>query len=215
MSNFSTERWTDRGLYYELNFEQMSDEHLDELHQGRLSTSDFSIVANRSQFSTRENLLLKFIQGKNFISKEGRDVWLKNGKDDEDDARKWYEHHYNVKVDQVNMCVPKWNTSISGSFDGTVGTDGIIEIKRPTKIYSNLIRRKRDKQNNPIFPTHYDQMTGYLAISGRKWCDYVVLDKSGDFYVERFNFNRHHWENVLYPHIQSFLIEVNTSINKN
>lgn len=211
MSNFSPERWTDEGSYYQFKFEQMSDEHLYELHQGRLGASDFATVASRSRFSSRNDLLSKVIEGKNFISKEGRDVWLKEGKEPEENARKWYENLYKVKVDQANMCVPKWNPRISGSPDGFVGDDGLIEIKCPKRLYGNLVRRKTEKYKNPIFPSHYDQMIGYMAITGRKWCDYVVLDESGDFYVERLKFNKHHWENILYPEIQRFLMNVGES----
>lgn len=56
-----------------------------------------------------------------------------------------------------------------------------------------------------ILITHYAQMQSCMAITGRKWCDYVVYaTESGQAYIERVYYDNDFWL-YLYDQIQKFL----------
>jgi hypothetical protein len=58
-----------------------------------------------------------------------------------------------------------------------------------------------------IFDSHYDQMQGAMAITGRQWCDYIVYCLAEEsFFVDRVYFDSSYWSNVMYPKINEFLL---------
>lgn len=59
-----------------------------------------------------------------------------------------------------------------GSPDGLIGDDGLIEIKCPYTITSHLDHRL-NKLSDIGKKEYYWQCIGYLAITGRKWIDFV------------------------------------------
>ncbi len=58
---------------------------------------------------------------------------------------------------------------IAGTPDGIVGDDGIIEVKCPYNPANHLANILTGEQLND----YKWQIQGYLAITGRKWCDFV------------------------------------------
>lgn len=129
-------------------------------------------------------------------------------------ARQWYEKECGVKVEEIGLAVPKWDMRIGASTDGMViGTDKIIEIKCPNKMYEPLKAHRLMKKmgmkpekfhHSHIFDSHYAQMQGTMAVLGKKWCDYVVYTPT-DVNVEEVEFNPDYWNNYLYPRLDSFI----------
>ena len=92
---------------------------------------------------------------------------------------------------------------------------GLIEIKCPYK-YRNLTpedaclngdfcstlstsKQIQLKRNHP----YYSQIQGQLAITGRKWCDFVIYTKRG-ISVETISYNEEFWKNKLLPALTEF-----------
>lgn len=60
---------------------------------------------------------------------------------------------------------------VSGEPDGLVGEDGIIEVKCPKCKWHLANLRDGEQISN-----YYNQMQGYLWITGREWADFVSYD---------------------------------------
>lgn len=156
---------------------------------------------------------------------------MKHGNDTESLARDWYCKHYNCTVKEVGLAVPKWDMRIGCSLDGEVESDGMIEIKcPPEKMYAYILQYLQGN-SNPLFKeekkiekwdkiyqnyywyvlrSHYDQMQGCMAITNKKWCDYIVYSvKDNMVFVKKIYFDPVYWNEHLYPSLCTFLEERN------
>jgi putative phage-type endonuclease len=93
------------------------------------------------------------------------------GVEQEEYARAAYEAHMGVLVEQVGSIDHPRIAMSSASPDGLVGDDGMVEIKCPmTKNHLNMFL------GQPIAKAYKDQMQWQMAVTGRKWVDYVSFD---------------------------------------
>lgn len=83
-------------------------------------------------------------------------------------AREAYEQKLGNKVDDAGI-VQLTGHRITGSPDGLVGTDGIIEIKCPMTFVPHL----RVVESCCMPDEHVEQVQGYLWLTGRSWCDFI------------------------------------------
>lgn len=92
---------------------------------------------------------------------------MQDGIDFEDFARKQYEK---ITGNKVEECGAWYNDIFMASPDGTVGDDGLLEIKvlKDTKFTEVLA--------TGVVDGHWKQIQGQLWASGRKWCDYVAIN---------------------------------------
>lgn len=95
---------------------------------------------------------------------------------------------------------------------------GMLEIKCPLRMYRPLKLkaegRSLDYPADPhnynrryphIWPTHYAQMQGCMAICNKEWCDYFVYAVEDNLcYLERIPFDPDYW-NELYDQLQHFI----------
>lgn len=90
-----------------------------------------------------------------------------DGQDYEDFVRKQYEL---IKEVAVDPCGIWFSDKFAASPDGTVGEDGLLEIKvvRDNTFTEILLSGVPEK--------HFLQIQGQLMASGRKWCDYVAFN---------------------------------------
>jgi putative phage-type endonuclease len=130
-------------------------------------------------------------------------------------ARKWYENTYGVTVDELGVVIPKSEIRIGASLDGSIrGTNGMIEIKCPKKMYPKLNSHNSDNINDIFYHDHisehhYAQMQGGMEICDKDYCEYIVFaTDSNQAYVERVLRNKEYWRNILYPGINHFLENV-------
>lgn len=99
---------------------------------------------------------------------------LEWGIDLEPVAREYYEFETFAKVELPPKAIHlPGHLPVCGMPDGLVGDDGMIEIKCPYNVKNMLVVRS-DFQT--YFKTYEWQVQGYLWITGRKWCDFVVFD---------------------------------------
>ncbi len=93
------------------------------------------------------------------------------GTDQEPMARMAYEFLHNVTVEQVAFVVHPTIQDAGASPDGTVGEDGLVEIKCPNTAthIDTLIA-----QTIPV--KYITQMQWQMACTGREWCDFVSYD---------------------------------------
>lgn len=107
------------------------------------------------------------------------------GTDQEPMARMAYEFLHNVTVEQVAFVGHPTIQDAGASPDGTVGEDGLVEIKCPNTAthIDTLIA-----QTIPV--KYITQMQWQMACTGREWCDFVSYDprlpESMQVFVKRF-----------------------------
>jgi len=183
----------------------------------RVTGSNYGAAAGRSRFSTPRELALEISGVRKKIFSEESKKNMAHGTKHEPNARRWYEEHFGVEVEEIGLAVPKWNFHLGASVDGIVkGQKGIIEIKCPKKMYKPLQdhiklresgwKPKTKYYRSHIWPTHYDQMQGGMAVLNMDWCDYIVYSTSDkEVYYERVHFNAKYWTECLYPSLENFL----------
>jgi putative phage-type endonuclease len=133
------------------------------------------------------------------------------GVDQEPLARAEYEVKTGNFVDQIAFVDHPTIVNFGCSPDGLVGEDGLIEIKCPNTA-THIDYVMQDK-----VPTKYvPQIQCQLAVTGRKWCDFVSFDprlpdglqmlivrlERDDEYIEK-----------LEDRVIKFLDEVNSAVN--
>ena len=93
------------------------------------------------------------------------------GTEQEPFARAAYEMRTGAVVDAVGFVTHPTIARMGGSPDGLIGEDGGIEIKCPQSI--THLRWMLDGQ---VPDDHQPQMFFYMAVTGRKWIDFVSFD---------------------------------------
>lgn len=209
--------WEDRGSYWISHNAQGSKEWY-EIRKGRINASEFGTVIGHSNFKTPNDAALNISNIKPYEFTDYSRMVMEHGTKTEPIARDWYSKKYNVKVNEVGSAIPKWCPYIAGSLDGEVeGESRSIEIKCPLKMYKPIheyLQKLSHGWTPPkyyhshIWKTHYDQMIGGMAITGKQCCDYVVYSTEDNHqFTYTVEFNREYWENELYPGLQKFYNE--------
>jgi len=185
-----------------------------ELKKRRITGTGIEACLGESRFTTQEEYARQLLglEKKHFTEEEK--ARMNYGVLHEDDARKYYEDRYNVKVNDCGFAIPTWDDRLGGSPDGLVGNDGIIEIKCPQKMYIPLYkeweRREHDENYvctnfDHIWKSHYYQMQAYMIILERNWCDYIVYCIPEDkCFIERVPVDKKLWNEYIYPGINKF-----------
>lgn len=127
-------------------------------------------------------------------------------------ARISYEAHTNVFVEQVSFVEHPTIEWYGCSPDGLVGEDGLLEIKCPAS--KNHI--KYLLSGKP--PVKYvPQMQCQMAVTGRKWCDFVSYDprlpEDLQLFVVRLERDEEYIKSME-GEVQKFLSEVNEMVTK-
>jgi putative phage-type endonuclease len=93
------------------------------------------------------------------------------GTDTEPLARDAYETFKDVLVDEQGFRQHPTIEMAGASPDGLIGDDGLVEIKCPNTAthIETLIAKKADAR-------YINQMQWQMAVTGRKWCDFVSFD---------------------------------------
>lgn len=96
---------------------------------------------------------------------------MKWGNTYEADARQEYADETGNMVDICGLALHPDINNFGASPDGLIGEDGILEIKCPTSI--TFLQWVLD---GVVPEQHKPQMLAQLAVTGRKWCDFVAYD---------------------------------------
>lgn len=177
---------------------------------GRITASDFGAVAGMSRFKTPEETL-DYLTGKRVVEDNEN---MAHGRRFEPFVRDWYSQRYALEVKEYGLMVPKWDTHIGCSIDGEVGEDGMIEIKCPKRMYYYLAQDKKLPDWKHIPETHFAQMQGCMAITGKQWCDYLVYsDSEKRIYKERIPFHEPFW-NRLYQQLRDYYTKYDNELSQ-
>lgn len=212
--SYDPKKWKDCGLYWLYDTDQGDPDWL-LVRRGRPSGSNCSAcIGHNTKFSTPDQAALE-ISGR--VTKEFTPQQKENmahGTKIEPEARSWYEYTKEVEVKEIGFVVPKWDLEIGVSIDGDViGTDGMIEIKGPKRMYGPLSEHMARQKTGYVSPhkfshiwiSHYDQMQLGMVVLNKKWCDYVVYCTPEDkVFVQRIPFDQDYWSKIMYPKIRNF-----------
>ena len=127
-------------------------------------------------------------------------------------ARIAYEAHANVFVEQVSFVEHPTIEWFGCSPDGLVGEDGLLEIKCPSS--KNHIKYLLGGKP----PAKYvPQMQCQMAVTGRKWCDFVSYDPRLPEDLQLFVVRLERDVSFIMSmeeEVDKFLKEVNVMVNK-
>lgn len=139
---------------------------------------------------------------------------MKNGVENEQYARKFYEDKFGVTVERIGFI--RWG-QVGCSPDGLVSDEGIIEIKcSEGRSHYELMLKNESRKEKKVPTTHIPQIQGNLWITDRKWCDYISYDAWGlnvPFSCIRVERDNDYIDNILAPACKKFIQEMN-GINK-
>lgn len=216
---YTVER-TDNGSYWQYNVTQ-DESDIRWKYLRLLSVSDLGCLLAKSAWKTREQLAdeMTGYTERRFNDKEK--AHMNMGKVNEaiarDLYRKMFADHKGLKVTLGGLVVRKDFQVLTGSPDGYVGDDGIIEIKcserMPSPILQYCVRLEEGEDTRKLGLAHIQkpywyQMQGYMYITNRKWCDYVHYCKEEErIFIQRVNYDEKHWKEIVGPGIKAFIEE--------
>lgn len=189
----------------------------------RLTASVFGEVYRRKENTPPDSLVLRIIEPRHFTSTATD--W---GKANESVALQQYETHLKAKgsleltVCRAGFVVCETHPFLGASPDSYVYDPsrqhhyGLVEVKCPykykdirvaeacsnTDFCAELIEstnKIRLKRSHP----YYSQVQGQMAITERKWCDFLVYTTK-DFAVDTIDFDEDFWKQKLLPALEKF-----------
>lgn len=164
--------------------------------------------ASRSDYRT--DLVIERLTGKptEFYSNTA----MQWGTDQEPFARIKYEEMFELFVQQIAFVKHPSIEYFGASPDGYVGNNGLLEIKCPnSKTHIKYL-------NDGKPPSKYiPQMQCQMAVTGRKWCDFVSFDprmpEGLDFFVVRLDRDEEYIK-AMEAEVQQFLSEVEQELTQ-
>lgn len=117
------------------------------------------------------------------------------GNDNEPIAKKWYSKLTGHEIKDAILVYKPELDGFTGSPDGLVGDNGMIEIKCPFNGANHLKHCfvTSDEYFKSEHPEYYWQIMSYLYLTGREWCDFVSFDPRIDcdlgMFIYRVNAN--------------------------
>ena len=134
------------------------------------------------------------------------------GTETEPQARMAYEAQTNNLVDEEGFIDHPSIANLGCSPDGLVGDSGLIEIKCPNS------KTHIDTLLSGKAPSKYiPQMQTQMAVTGRKWCDFVSFDprlpEDLQLFIVRVERDDEYIAN-LEKEVSAFLQEVDETVNK-
>jgi putative phage-type endonuclease len=199
-----TQQWVDHGNYWEHKAPQGTQEWLD-VRVGRITTSVSGAMSGVSNFKSPEEqgLIIANVKREEFSKKSI--AAMDHGTKTEPIARDWYANMTGYTIVERGLIVPKWDLKLGASVDGDiVGTDGIIEIKCPLKMYGPLKKymdmvksgwKPKEGYYDHIWKTHLAQMQHAMRVMGKKWCTYIVYSTyDGSVFTQKIPFDPIYWE---------------------
>ena len=199
----TSSKWSEHKHFWEHRAKQGTQEWLD-ARIGRITGSNSGAMADKSHFKKPKEmgLIIAGVVTEEFDEESLRR--MNHGHQYEPKARAWYEKKYGCQATERGLCVSKTDNRFAASVDGDIiGTDGILEIKCPQKMYRPIEKYIQNVQNGWIPPanycdhiwdTHICQMQQGMYVLNKKWCDYVVYCTSTEqIFTQRIHFDPVYW----------------------
>ena len=164
--------------------------------------------------ASRENLKNRIIAERltGIPAETFKNAAMEWGNAQEDNARKAYEAHTGVFVDEMGISYHPVLKHTHASPDGLVGDDGLIEIKCPnTTTHIETLKAKKA-------PSKYiNQMMWQMRCTDRQWCDFVSFDPRLPSHLQLFIVRVERDEAIiadLEAKVAEFLTEVEKEIER-
>ena len=141
-----------------------------QLKCGKISASEVHNILQEKQGTGYRNYRAQLICERltGCTTETYKNTYMDRGNEDEPNARLCYEYETGYTVEQVAFVVHPVLEFAGCSPDGTIGADGLCEIKRKIPaIHIDYIIKNR------VPPEYAKQMMFQLACTGREWNDFV------------------------------------------
>lgn len=189
--------------------------------RSRITSSNFGVVCKRRASTPVANLVKNLLYRSSSTSSPS----LRWGRENEDCARRSYilemqKRGINVTVVAVGLVISHDKPHLACSPDNFVGdtstddVDGTVEYKCPYSareltpleacsqlkdFYCKLVEEKLSLKRTH---NYFYQIQGVMAITKRKWCDFVVWTPKG-ISIERIKADSSFWERIV-PKLDAF-----------
>lgn len=186
-----------------------------EARLGKVTASRLSDVVAKTKSgwgATRANYMAELVAQRltGTIAQSFTNAAMQWGTDHEAEARKAYEDHRGVFVEQVGLIDHPRILMTAASPDGLVGDDGLVEIKCP-----NTATHIETLLGDDIDKKYLLQMQWQMACTGRKWCDFASFDPRMPEHM-RLHVRRVDRDDVLIASLEKdvsdFLVEVSLKV---
>lgn len=205
--------WEERDSFFILKSAQLT-EDWHKFRTMRITSSRIGSLVGHNKFTSSKKIALEMacIEKPHFTVNQ--ELLMSRGSRLEGHVRDWYSKMIDKPINTVSLIVPKWDKRFGASVDGVIGDnmDEICEIKVPSKMYIPLKYRELQKfeglkfdeyDHSHIWDSHYDQMQLGMAVTGAKFCHYIIYVPSFDnekipleYYTEIIPFNQKYWEEL-------------------
>lgn len=193
---------------------QHDNEKWHEFRMNRLTASNFGAVVRRHDFTPCHNLVRNLL-----YPKELNTPAILYGRVNESVALERYSAEKGVKVTACGIFISGDEPYLAASPDGLVPEDGLVEVKCLLSVKDRLLRDvSQDKKSSLCLEVkdgslqlkrnhrYYYQVQGQMNITGRSFCDFVVLTEK-DFFTERIFRDLNLWTNSMLPKLRTFYLQ--------
>jgi hypothetical protein len=192
--------------YYLYDTAQGSQDWL-EMRKGRITMSNLGKVVGHCPFGEKDpSRLAKILKGEivEQFTPAAR-ARMNAGNRYEPIVRDALAKKLGVEITETGFAVWKADTRFGASLDGVIDKDTGIEIKCPARMYQPLKHNKDMSNIDCIWKSHYDQMIGNGAITGRKNMIYAVYGiEDKQLYIQNIKVDYDYWFDFLYPKACAF-----------
>lgn len=193
--------------------DQHDSEKWHEVRLNRLTASNFGTVIRRHDYTPCHNLVQNLL-----FPKELNTPAIMYGRVREPDALARYSSVKGVEVTRCGIFISSDYPYLAATPDGLVGEDSLVEVKCLPSVKDKLLMDVAKEKKSTLCleikngclqlkKTHryYYQVQGQLNITGRSYCDFIVLTDK-DFFVEKIEKDEHLWTNVMVPKLKKFYL---------
>ena len=169
---------------------------------GRITGSRVAAALGVSKYATRDDLMREMVREHFAAEREfaGNEA-TEHGQAHEDDAIDLYEQQTGQGILYTGQHIHPEHDWLAASPDGLVGSDGLIEVKCP---YRGTYTTAAD------VPHYIAQMQLQMAVTGRKWCDFVIW-RDDSILIDRVDAEPF-WLDERLPTLQAFIDEYRATI---
>ena len=177
------------------------------MRKGRITMSNIGKVVGHCPFADKDPKRLAGILKGEIVQEftPQQRARMDNGTKYEPIVRAALEKKLGKTISETGFAVWKADTRFGASLDGVIDEDTGIEIKCPARMYRPL-KSNRDMNNTDcLWKSHYDQVIGNGAITGRKNMIYAVYGiEDKQLYLQNIKVDYDYWFNFLYPEACKF-----------
>ena len=169
---------------------------------GRITGSRVAAALGLDKYKTRDDLMREMVREhfnaeREFLGNEATE----HGNKHEDDAIDLYEQQTGNGIKYTGQHIHPDYDWLAASPDGLVGDDGLIEVKCPFRATYTTAAE---------VPHYVEQMQLQMAVTGRKWCDFVIW-RDGQIWIDRVEADPF-WLDERFSTLCEFVIDYKTTI---